>query len=141
MNRSGPESGRAPTPSSRVLRTLGAVLGGYLIFALSAVVLYKVTGREPHAPQPLWFMVASVAYGMGFAGLGGFVAARLAPTRSLLHAGSVGVVLALGAAVSLVASPGGSATWSQWAALALMAPSAYLGGYLATRPARPEACS
>jgi hypothetical protein len=130
-----PASAAAP-PSTRMLRTLGAVLGGYLIFALSAVALFQLTGRDPHAPQPLWFMVASVAYGMGFAGLGGFAAARLAPTRSLLHAGGVAVVLALGASVSLVASPGGGATWSQWAALVLMAPSAYLGGHLATRVQR-----
>jgi hypothetical protein len=127
----------APTPTgTRVLRTLGAVIGGYLIFALSAVALFQLTGRDPHAPQPLWFIVASVAYGMAFAGLGGVVAARLAPTRSLLHAGSVAVVLALGATVSLVTSPGAGATWSQWAALALMAPSAYLGGHLATRSQR-----
>lgn len=130
-----PTSAAAPT-STRVLRTLAAVVGGYLIFALSAVALFQVSGRDPHAPQPLWFVVASVTYGMVFAALGGFVAARAAPTRSLLHAGSVAVVLALGASASLVASPGAGATWSQWAALTLMAPSAYLGGYLATRSQR-----
>jgi hypothetical protein len=126
----------AAPPATRVLRTLGAIIGGYLIFALSAVALFQLSGRDPHAPQPLWFIVAAVAYGTVFAALGGFVAARLAPTRSLLHAGSVAVVLALGASVSLVASPGAGATWSQWAALALMAPSAYLGGHLATRSQR-----
>jgi hypothetical protein len=120
-------------PFSVAARTLGAVIGGYLIFALSAVALFQLSGRDPHAPQPLWFVIASVVYGMGFAGLGGFAAARLAPARPLLHAGVVAGVLALGAAVSLVASPGAGATWSQWTALALMAPSAYLGGHLATR--------
>ena len=123
------------TPASRTpaLRSLAAVLGGYLIFAFSAVALFQLSGRDPHAPQPLWFAVASVAYGMAFAALGGFVAARLAPARARLHAAGVALVLALGATVSLVASPGGGATWSQWAALALMAPSAYFGGRLAAR--------
>jgi hypothetical protein len=130
-----PASAAAPT-STRVLRTLGAVIGGYLIFALSAVALFQLSGRDPHTPQPLWFIVASVTYGMVFAAVGGFVAARLAPTRSPLHAGTVAGVLALGASVSLVASPGAGATWSQWAALALMAPSAYFGGHLATRSQR-----
>jgi hypothetical protein len=117
----------------RMLRSVSVVVGGYLIFALSAVALFQLSGRDPHAPQPLWFMVAAVAYGMGFAAVGGFFAARLAPTRGLLHAGIVAVVVALGASVSLVASPGAGATWSQWAALALMAPCAYVGGRIATR--------
>ena len=126
-----PASAAAPTVT-RELRTVGAVIGGYLIFVLSAVVLFQLSSREPHAPQPLWFMLASVAYGMVFAGLGGVAAARLAPTRPPLQSGSVAPVLALGAGVSLAFSPGAGATWSQWTALILMAPSAYLGGLLAT---------
>jgi hypothetical protein len=125
----------APT-ITRVLRTVGAVIGGYLLFALSAAALFQLSGRDPHAPQPLWFMLASVGYGMVFAGLGGAAAARLAPTRPLLHAVGVAAVLALGAGVSLVFSPAAGATWSQWTALTLMSPSAYLGGLLATRSER-----
>jgi hypothetical protein len=132
---SGDGHGASPgaQPVVRVLRSLAAVVAGYLIFALSAAALFQVAGRDPHAPQPLWFVATAVAYGMLFAGLGGFVAARLAPIRPLLHSGGVAFVLALGAAGSLAASPGADATWSQWTALALMAPSAWLGGRLAAR--------
>jgi hypothetical protein len=125
----------APSPM-RVLRTVAAVVGGYLIFALSAVALFHVTGRDPHAPQPIWFVAATVAYGIVFATLAGFVAARCARARPLRHAAGVAVLLALGATVSLVAHPGVGATWSQWGALILMAPSAVLGGYLAPRARR-----
>jgi len=118
-------------PVVLVLRSLAAVVGGYLIFAFSAFALFALSGRAPHAPQPLWFVVTATLYGIGFAGLGGFFAARVAPARPLLHAATVAVVLALGATVSLLTSPGTSATWSQWTALALMAPSAYVGGRLA----------
>ena len=121
---------------TRVHRTVAAVTVGYLIFALSAVALFRLSGRDPHASQPLGLVIVSVIYGMVFAALGGVIAARLAPSRSLLHAGSVAVLLALGAGVSLVASPAADATWSQWAALALMAPSAWVGGYIATRRPR-----
>jgi hypothetical protein len=114
-----------------ILRSVAAVVGGYVIFAISAFALFQVSGRDPHAPQPVWFMVASTVYGMLFAALGGFVAARISPTRALLHATIVAGVLALGAIVSLVTSTG--ATWSQWSALILMAPSAYAGGRLAVR--------
>lgn len=92
----------------RVIRSLVAVLGGYLIFALSAVALFKLAGRAPHAPQPIWFMAVSVACGMVFAALAG----------------------AVGATVSLILSPREGSTWSQWSALLLMAPSAWLGGRL-----------
>jgi hypothetical protein len=117
-------------PVALVLRSLAAVVGGYLIFALPAFALFALSGRAPYAPQPLWFVVTATLW---FAGLGGFVAARVSPARPLLHAAGVAFVLALGATVSLLTSPGTSATWSQWTALALMAPSAYVGGRLAAR--------
>lgn len=126
----------APPSPTRVLRAVAAVVGGYLIFALSAVALFHVSGRDPHAPQPVWFVAATVAYGIAFAALAGFIAARCAPARPLRHAAGVAVLLALGATVSLVARPGAGATWSQWGALILMAPSALLGGCLAPRARR-----
>lgn len=129
--RSAPAS--AP-PLGRALRAIASVAGGYLVFALSAVALFQLSGRDSHAPQPLGFETGAVVFGMVFAALGGYLAARVAATRPRAHAGGVAVVLALGAGVSLVMSPGAGATWSQWTALLLMAPSAYLGGHLVMRP-------
>jgi FtsH-binding integral membrane protein len=125
-----------PVFTMRVLHSVFAILAGYLTFALSAVALFQLSGRDPHAPQPLWFVVVAVVYGMAFAGLGGCVATRIAPVRSQRHAGILAVVVALGATVSLIASPGAGATWSQWSAITLMAPSAYLGGVLTRRLVR-----
>lgn len=127
-----------PVASRHVGRTILAVVVGYLTFAFSAVVLFQLSGRDPHAPQPLSFVAFAVAYGVLFGAVGGYVAARLAPSRPRLHAAGVAIVLALGAAISLVASPGAGATWSQWAALALMAPGAFAGGWFATRGRRGE---
>ena len=39
---------------------------GYLVFAVSAVALFVVTGRDAHAEAPVWFMVGSTLYGMLF---------------------------------------------------------------------------
>jgi len=83
--------------------------------------------------------MVAVTYGVMFAMVGGFVAARLAPSRPLLHAGGLGVMVALAASVSLVASASAEATWSQWSALALVAPSACLDGWLAARLAKEGA--
>ena len=112
----------------KTLRSIGAVAFGYLIFAISAFMLFQIAGRDPHATQPLGFTIFSIVYGMAFAALGGYVAARLAPSRPRAHAAAVAIVLAIGAIASLVASPGSHAQWSQWAAVVLMAPSAYFGG-------------
>jgi|CXWL01.1.fsa_nt_gi peptidoglycan/LPS O-acetylase OafA/YrhL len=116
----------------RPARSIGAILIGYLIFALSAVALFQGSGREPHAPQPTWFMTLSTLFGMVFAGIGGWVATKIAPSHPQRHAAAVAVLLGLGAGVSLLTSPAVDATWSQWAALLFMAPSAYLGGHRAT---------
>ena len=109
----------------RVLRAILGALFGYLIFALTGVALGVLTGRNLHAAQPLWFVALTAGYGVLFAGLGGLVASRIAPHRGWAVLGMTGL-LALGAAVSLMTSPAADARWSQWSAILLMAPSAYL---------------
>ncbi len=116
-----------------VFRSIAAVVLGYAVFAVSAVLLFNVAGRDPHAPQNLAFIVFAVVYGIAFAALGGLLAARIAPANGAIHAAFVTLVIALGAAVSLFASPGAGSTWSQWAALVLMAPSAWVAAKLFPR--------
>jgi nitroreductase len=111
----------------RSIRSIGGVLAGYIVFALSAVVLFRAAGRDPHAAQPLWFMALATGYGMCFAALGGALAVRLAGYRPQLHAVLVAGLIALGAAGSLITSPGDHARWSQLAALVCMAPCALIG--------------
>jgi|SRR5665213_463867 len=114
-------------------RSVLAVIVGYLIFALSAFAFFQITGQPPHQAAPIPIMLASIAFGMVFALLGGYVAAWLARRRPLAHASAVAVLLALGAAISLLGTLGTGAIWSQVAALALMAPAAVLGGWLRLR--------
>ena len=114
-------------------RSVIAVIVGYLIFALSAFAFFQISGQPPHQAAPVPIMIGSIAFGMGFALLGGFVAAWLARRRPLAHGAAVAAVLALGAALSLLNTMGTGAVWSQVAALALMAPCAALGGWLRMR--------
>ena len=109
----------------KILRAFLGAVSGYLIFAITGVALGVLSGRNMHAPQPLWFIALTAAYGVLFAGLGGLVASRIAPHRGWAVAGMT-ALLVLGAAVSLITSPAADARWSQWSALLLMAPSAYL---------------
>ena len=81
--------------------------------------------RELHAVREQRLAAWGRGYGMLFAGLGGVVASRIAPHPGWAVVGMT-CLLALGAAVSLVTSPAADARWSQWSAILLMAPSAYL---------------
>ena len=114
-------------------RSVIAVIVGYLIFALSAFAFFQISGQPPHQAAPVPIMIGSIAFGMVFALLGGFVAAWLARRRPLAHGVAVAAVLALGAAISLLNTMGKGAVWSQVAALAFMAPCAAFGGSLRMR--------
>jgi hypothetical protein len=115
-----------------MLRSVGAVVTGYFIFGASAALLFQLSGQAPHGPAPLGFKVASIVWGVVSALIAGWVAARLAAREPRAHALAVAALIALGALISLVVSAAHEA-WSQIAAIALMAPSAWLGGVLAAR--------
>jgi hypothetical protein len=110
-----------------MMKSVAGVVAGYLLFAVSGGLLFWASGRDPHREQSIGFVVFSVVYGMVFAGAGGYVAGAIAGRKPRLHGGAVALVLALGAAVSLLAQPGAGSRWSQVAALVLMAPAALAG--------------
>ena len=111
-----------------VLRSIGAVLGGYLVFLVSAVALFQVAKRPPGVWPGLGFAAFSILYGAAFAMAAGWVAARLAPRSPLAHAGVVAGLLATIACVSMLAQMRQASHWSQWAAILLFAPAAVIGG-------------
>jgi hypothetical protein len=109
------------------MRRVLAIVAGYAIFAVSAAALFQLSGRPSHQAASTGFMIETIVYGMCFAAAGGYVAGRLAPREPFVQALWVAAVIATGAVVSLLTSPGG-AHWSQFAALCLMAPAAAAGG-------------
>jgi hypothetical protein len=116
-----------------IVRSVIAVVAGYLIFAASAVALFKLSGQDPHAPASIGFMVLSIVYGIVFAALGGFVTAWLAKRYEFEHGLAVASVIAAIGAASLLTSAGNGAKWTQLAALLVMAPSALAGGWYRAR--------
>lgn len=111
-------------------RSVVAVIAGYLVFAVSAVLLFQVSGIDPHARPELFLGVLSVVYGMAFAALAGFAAAALAKRHEILHASLVAGVMAVLAIVSLLTQIGEASAWSELATVFAMAPAAVLGGYV-----------
>jgi hypothetical protein len=124
-----------PTEEGTLMRVFLAVVAGYLIFAVSAVLLFHLTNVDPHSPAALGFKALTVAYGLVFAYLGGFVAARIAGRADLVCGIALAIVIALGATISMIARPGAGALWTQTAALLLFAPAS-LAGYWTRRRRR-----
>jgi hypothetical protein len=116
-----------------MLRLISGVILGYLVFALSALALFRLTNHPPHEPASIAFMAVSVVYGILFAVLAGWVAAGIAGRRDLLAAKIVAVILALGAVVSMNSITNTGFPWTQVSALFLMAPAVVLGGMLNLR--------
>ena len=112
------------------MRSTLAVIAGYLVFGVSAVLLFQWSGRNPHAAASMRFMVLATLYGIGFAAFGGFIAVKLSGDRRLFSSIALAILIDLGAIISLVTSPAGQAHWSQLAVLVFMSPAAIAGGFL-----------
>jgi len=119
-----------------MLRSIVAVLSGYLLFAASAVALFWLSGRDPHAPASALFQLFTTLYGMLFAGLGGFVAAVLARRSEFEHGFAVATLIAVIGAASLLGTLGHGSLWTQLAAILIMAPMAMVGARFRARQVR-----
>jgi hypothetical protein len=115
------------------MRTFLAVVAGYLIFAVSAVLLFHLTNVDPHSPADLGFKAFTMVYGLAFAFLSGFVAGRIARRTDLVSGIALALVIAMGATISMIARPGAGALWTQTAALLLFAPASLAGDWIRRR--------
>jgi hypothetical protein len=115
------------------MRSLVAVAAGYLIFAGSAVVLFRLLNVNPHAPATIRFEVLAIAYGLAFSSLGGFVTGKIGRQADLNCGIALALVIALGATISMIARPGAGALWTQIAALVLFAPASLGGDWIRKR--------
>jgi membrane-bound metal-dependent hydrolase YbcI (DUF457 family) len=123
----------------RSWRSIGAVLAGLLfIFVthLGTDAVMHATGVFPPWFQPMsdarWWL--ALAYRAVFSVAGGYLTARLAPTRPLAHAlalGMVGVLSSVaGAAANWNAGPEFGPKWYAVALVLTALPCAWLGGKL-----------
>ena len=112
----------------KIVRNIAAVVIGYLIFAVSALLLFKVAGIDPHAEANAGTMLSVVVFGAIFSLVAGFAAKVIAGSRSL-GANVVLAVLIFGfAAFSSFRSEGSH--YTQFAAMFIFAPLSLLGGFV-----------
>lgn len=124
-----------------MVRSVVAVIAGYLVFAVSAILLFRLSGHDPHAPAEIGFVLVTIVYGMLFATLAGFLAALLGKRFEMEHSLAVASLIAALGAASLLASVKSGAIWTQLAAILIIAPCAMLGGYLRQRQLRTRTVS
>jgi hypothetical protein len=115
------------------VRSIVAVVVGYLVFGGSAVLLFRLSGQDPRVMPSVAFLVFSVVYGVAFAAAAGYVAAALAPWRRVEHAGFVAGLVAFAAIGSWLVEPRTASMWSQLSVLLLMTPATIIGGLLRAR--------
>jgi hypothetical protein len=120
-----------------MIRLLAGIVLGYLLFLFTAVVVFQIPGRDPHAPADPAFMVGSIGAGIIAAGVGGYIGAAIARRHERTAGLDITAIIAAGAVVSLVAQPGAGARWSQLAALVGMSPAAFVGSYIRARRVGP----
>jgi len=130
------------------LKSIGAIFAGAIIGALPALgtdQLMHATGVFPPPDQAMsgsLFLLAT-AYRAIYGVAGSYVAARLAPSRPMLHAlilGAIGVaVCVVGTAVTWNKGPEFGPHWYPLALVALGMPQAWVGGKLAKVPSPARA--
>jgi len=112
------------------LRSVLAVIVGYLIFAVCSFALFRFTGHDPYAEATLAFKASVIGSGVVLAAAGGFIASVIARRNPLAHGTALGFLIALFAAISWRSLPPSGHGWTQVAAIVAMAPAAVLGSAL-----------
>lgn len=130
---------RGPASAS-LARSIGAVTAGFVVTAalsLGADVVMHATGVFPGWGQVMsdgLFAWASL-YRVVFTVLGGYVTARLAPSRPMAHVLWLGVIGSVAAAAGLVATwnAGLGPRWYPVLLLVTGLPGVWIGGFLHRR--------
>ena len=68
-----------------MIRKIAAVIAGYLVFAVSAGLWFPLMGYKPHAAAPWAFMLETLAYGLFFSLLAGWLTAAIGRGEAKNH--------------------------------------------------------
>jgi hypothetical protein len=115
------------------MRVISGVILGYLVFALPAYALFRITHHDPHAPASITFEICSILGGILFALAAGYLASFIGGRPSLIAAKIVAGIVVLGAIVSMITT---GISWSPMAGVLFMASAVVVsGGYYRQRSA------
>lgn len=109
-----------------IFKNILAVIAGYATFVISAILLFQLSGINPHAEPTTGFMILTIVYGLFFSFTGGFLTQLISKTGSLTIQYVLAAIIAGFAAFSFFKTTGNH--YSQLAAIFLFAPASILGG-------------
>jgi MFS-type transporter involved in bile tolerance (Atg22 family) len=101
-------------------------LTGYLISAVSSILLFLIGHIQPHQPASAAVMWITAIYGIVFAVLGAIVGASFSRKNAIGIGAAIALTIGVVAMWSWYASPNDS-HWSHAIAILLMAPAAQFG--------------
>lgn len=114
-----------------MIRSVTAVVCGFVTYALAAVLLVEISGSLPGSRAGTAFASFEIIYGALMAALGGATTARIALRNPLAHALILaGLILLASAASSVLFQGPETARWSFIGTILVDAPAAVLGAYL-----------
>jgi hypothetical protein len=115
------------------MRSIAGIIIGYLVFALTAFALFRVTQQNPHAPAPMGFEITAIVYGVFFAFLAGYWGTGIAGRSDMWVAGIIALIMA---AIAIASMAKAGVGWSPLSAVVLMVPAELMGGYVQARKGR-----
>jgi len=112
-----------------MLRKILAILAGYAIFVLAAVLLFQISGVDPHSDPSILFLIGVITCGVLSSVTGGFTVQLIAKDKKLVLNYVLAIIIAGFAIFSFLKTTGNH--YSQIAAVFLFAPLSIVGGYFA----------
>ncbi len=117
-----------------MIRSILAVISGYLAFYLAMMILWLAFGYGPrHEVPSTQFLVISAFFEALFALGSGYLIAYLAKRRELLHAGFLAGVLVISGILYLLCKLNHYPAWVPWVVILVHAPCVLLGAFLRKR--------
>lgn len=108
------------------LRAVVAGVAGYGLFLVCSVLLFWLSGYDPHSAVSRPFQIFSIVSGIVFAFVSGYITAGISPEAPMLPAMMVALLIAVTSILSMMVS-GSAEMWSQLSTLLLMAPTVVVG--------------
>jgi hypothetical protein len=112
----------------KILTAIAAIIIGYAIFVISAVLLFQLSGIDAHSEPSIEFMIVSVLFGITFSFLAGYVSQLVSKSGTLTANYFLAFIIASFATFSMLQTTGNH--YSQIAAIFLFAPASILGGVI-----------
>lgn len=122
-----------------MIRSILAVISGYLAFYLAMLALWLVFGYGPEQKAPTAeFLLLSIFFEAIFALGSGYLIALIARRRELLHAGILSAVFVLSGVLYLLLRLNHYPIWVPLAVIFINAPCCLLGGHLRKKIVRRQ---